>query len=100
MWTKGPQVRDSIRIKCFWLGLTPLFHHFFPRIMLISDVISSLLILRDLKSHLLTPRSRVVFEKLRVAQLVKKFPAFYETMFTRARQRDFTYEELNKLLYV
>ena len=33
----------------------------------------------------LTPRSRVLLEKLTGSQLVKKFPAFYETTFTRAR---------------
>jgi len=35
----------------------------------------------------LTPWSRVLFDKLTVAQLVQKFPAFYETIrFTRARR--------------
>jgi hypothetical protein len=38
-----------------------------------------------------TPRSRVVLEKLRVTQMVKKFPACYEiqqfiTMFTTAHE--------------
>jgi len=37
-----------------------------------------------------TPYSRILFEKLIVTQLVKKFPTFYETrkfiiLFTRAR---------------
>jgi hypothetical protein len=66
------------------LGLAPLFERFFPRIMLISDVISSVLTPRDFRSHVLIPRSRVILEKLRVDQLVKKFPVIYETMFTTA----------------
>ena len=33
----------------------------------------------------LTPRSRVLFEKLTGSQLVKKVPAFYGTTFTRDR---------------
>ena len=31
------------------------------------------------KQHLLTPWSTVLLEKLTASQLVKKFPAFYET---------------------
>ena len=34
---------------------------------------------RDRFTYLLTPRSRVLFEKLTGFQLVKKFPAFYGT---------------------
>ena len=36
-------------------------------------------LLTDLRTYLLTPRSRVLLEKLTGIQLVKKFPAFYGT---------------------
>jgi hypothetical protein len=46
--------------------------------------------LLDLRSYLLTPRIRVLLEKITGLQLVKKFPTFYRTQrfitaFTNAR---------------
>jgi hypothetical protein len=43
------------------------------------EIKSAAYILINLLPYLLTPRSRVLLEKLASFQLVKKFPAFYET---------------------
>jgi hypothetical protein len=46
IWSNGPQVSDSVRIKCFRFGLKPFLHRYFPWLMLSLDAVSSVMILR------------------------------------------------------
>jgi len=39
--TNGPQVSDSIRTKCYLLGLKPFLRLIFPQLIHISDAVSS-----------------------------------------------------------
>jgi hypothetical protein len=87
LWTKGNFTFTYVR-RDFAVVQHPLCARFVLPTYLITYLITYLL--KCLLTYILTPRSRVLLEKLTGLQLVKKFPAFYGTRkfitaFTNAR---------------
>ena len=60
-------------------GANPIAVKILIIIIIIIIIIQTRSVLTYLLTYLLTPRSRILLEKLTGFQLVKKFPAFYET---------------------